>query len=980
MSHAEPVGPAADRNLLFGILAVQMDFVGRDELIAAMNDWVLAKHRPLGEILVERGALTVARRALLEGLVAEHLCQHGNSPARSLAALGPSADLAARETLRQVDDPDVQASLSRVPEAQETVGDPGRTVAHPGGERARFRVLRAHAKGGLGEVFVARDDGLNRRVALKEIQARYADDPGSRRRFLQEAEVTGGLEHPGVVPVYELGRHPDGRPYYAMRFVEGEDLRQAIERFHAPDRPGRDAERRLTFRELLGRFVHVCQTVAFAHSKGVLHRDLKPANIMLGKYGETLVVDWGLAKSAGTKDAAAPAEETVLPPRPADDATPTRAGSALGTPAYMSPEQAARRPDQMGPASDIYSLGATLYSLLTGKAPVEGADIAEVRRRVQAGAIVPPRQAKPGTPAALDAVCRKAMALRPEDRYASALDLAADVERWLADEPVGAYREPWPARAGRWVRRHRTPVAGAAAAVVVSLLLGGAGLVWQQREQARRRAGAEAALARVVELQGRERWAEARAALEQAEDRLGAGGPDELRRRLEATRRDLELVARLDDLRLVRASRPQGGPADRDTTERDYEAAFAEAGLGRPGDDPDVVAGRVAGSAVREVLVAALDDWALLAAGPKRAWALEVARRADPDPWRDRLREPAAWEDDQALAKRARETPPAAATPGLAGAVGGRLRRVGEGEGLLRAAQALRPEDFWLNLSLASVLRANGRWKEAEGFERAALALRPESSSAHNNLGVSLYHQGKLAEAADRYRKAMELDAHNGYAPFNLTRVLLAQGQYPPAGDAARRAIALLPAADPLRPQAEALLQQALLGERLDAVLRGEQHPASAAEGVAFGELCFARQRYADAVRLFAGAFAADPKLAADLRSKHRYNAACYAALAGCGKGEGAPGPEGPERAKLRAQALVWLRADLALRARQLSAGPADKAEATKKLRLWQRDEDLSGVRDPAGLAQLPETERKEWEALWAEVRALLTPPRAVAK
>ena len=227
----------------------------------------------------------------------------------------------------------------------------------------RFQILRPHAKGGLGEVFVARDEELNREVALKEIQARHADQPESRGRFVREAEITGGLEHPGIVPVYGLGQYADGRPFYAMRFIRGESLKKAIARFHqrasATDRRA-DARH---LRQLLGRFIAVCNAIAYAHSRGVMHRDLKPGNIMLGKYGETLVVDWGLAKSGESSEAD---WSTTILPEPHARSEPgrrfeTQAGSAMGTPAYMSPEQAAGRIDLLGPASDIYSLGATLY-------------------------------------------------------------------------------------------------------------------------------------------------------------------------------------------------------------------------------------------------------------------------------------------------------------------------------------------------------------------------------------------------------------------------------------------------------------------------------------------------------------------------------------------------------------------------------------------------------------------------------------------
>ena len=160
-----------------------------------------------------------------------------------------------------------------------------------------FARFRGHARGGLGEVLVAEDRELHREVALKQIQSQYADDAECRARFVQEAEITGRLEHPGIVPVYGLGTYANGRPFYAMRFIRGDSLKDAIERFHATRRtrlsPG---ERALQLRKLLRRFVDICDALEYAHSLGIVHRDLKPANVMLGKYGETLVVDWGLPK------------------------------------------------------------------------------------------------------------------------------------------------------------------------------------------------------------------------------------------------------------------------------------------------------------------------------------------------------------------------------------------------------------------------------------------------------------------------------------------------------------------------------------------------------------------------------------------------------------------------------------------------------------------------------------------------------------
>jgi serine/threonine protein kinase len=306
----------------------------------------------------------------------------------------------------------------------------------------RFRILRPHTRGGLGEVYLAIDEELNRQVALKQIQERHADDRESRERFLREAMITGALEHPGIVPVYGLGEYADGRPFYAMRFIRGETFRKAIDRFHQAAAGLGRVSQALEFRQLLNRFIAVCNAVAYAHSQGILHRDLKPENIMLGSYGETLVVDWGIAKSFQRSDGAETIQENDLELAPVTDSELTQAGRRLGTPQYMSPEQAVGRPDQLTPASDVYSLGATLYCLLTGKPPFAGLESDLIFMLAQEGDFPSPRKRNAAVPRTLEAICLKAMARRPEDRYASARDLADDLEHWLGDEAVLAYRRP----------------------------------------------------------------------------------------------------------------------------------------------------------------------------------------------------------------------------------------------------------------------------------------------------------------------------------------------------------------------------------------------------------------------------------------------------------------------------------------------------------------------------------------------------------
>ena len=232
-----------DRNLLFGILALQMDFISRDALVAAMHAWVLAKEKSLGEILLEQGVLPQARRELLEALVEEHLKQHSNDPQQSLAAVSSIGSV--EEDLKQLDDGEVNATLAFVAKArpERSLGERTTTVGSATSAGTRFRILRPYAEGGLGKVSVARDEELSREVALKEIKARHADNPDSRARFLLEAEITGGLEHPGIVPVYGLGQYADGRPFYAMRFIRGDSLQEAIDRYHA-SRSGKVRPRR----------------------------------------------------------------------------------------------------------------------------------------------------------------------------------------------------------------------------------------------------------------------------------------------------------------------------------------------------------------------------------------------------------------------------------------------------------------------------------------------------------------------------------------------------------------------------------------------------------------------------------------------------------------------------------------------------------------------------------------------------------------
>jgi tetratricopeptide (TPR) repeat protein len=663
-------------------------------------------------------------------------------------------------------------------------------------EGLRFQVLRPHARGGLGEVFVAHDCELNRQVALKEIKDKHAHDPDSRARFLLEAEVTGSLEHPGIVPVYSLGHYPDGRPFYAMRFIHGDSLLDALESFHQADGPKRDpGQRSLALRKLLARFVAVCDAIAYAHSRGVLHRDIKPANILVGPYGETLVVDWGLAKPGGEAAACGLDSEPTLRPSSADAVARTLAGAVKGTPAYMSPEQAAGRVDLMGPTSDIYSLGATLYHLLTGHRPFEDKDTQEVLRKVRKGLFKPPRQVNKQVPAALDAICRKAMAREPKERYPTAKALAEDIEHWLADEPVSAHREPLRARVGRWARRHKPLVAGVAAMVLTALVLGGGTGWWlhQQRQarlseamtrqrDAEQKAGFSMEQARQALTEGWEkhdtaRLAEARAEADKAVT-VAQGAGEEVRAAAEALLAEVETKAALAEKnrRLMAALLDVAEPRETAAYQKDgsgrvmalaqpsaderFAAAFRRWGLDVDKEPVEQVVARLIaqpGPVVQEV-VAGLDVWALARRRDKRpesAWRRlsDVANRLDADPHRRELRH---LRESGAL-QREREA--IRTVQALASLLGVSRVFVGPSRHRLRAlARQMDPvkEPVLGVVALARALHEAGDASGAEGVFRAALASRPGEVVLLAGLGSLLEAQRppRWGEAIECYRAA----------------------------------------------------------------------------------------------------------------------------------------------------------------------------------------------------------------------------------
>jgi WD40 repeat protein/serine/threonine protein kinase len=345
----------------------------------------------------------------------------------------------------------------------------------------RYEVVSLHAAGGIGRVWLVRDSTLGRTVALKDLHPDKSRQGTLRARFLREAQITGQLQHPGIAPVYELvsraGTVP-GEPsadFYTMRLIRGQTLAQAARNYHA-----RHTARKATAVEriaLLNAFVSACHTVAYAHDRGVIHRDLKGANVVLGDFGEVVVLDWGFAKVLDHwdgpplgDDAAENLDPVVCLSGDAMASHPSLPGQVMGTPAYMSPEQASGMIEEIDERTDVFGLGAILFEVLTGRPPFVGSDAGEVLRKVRTEAPPRPNDVRMGVPRSLQAICMKAMAHERRERYATVAELAREVQHWLADEPVRAYREPWTAKLGRWSRRHQPTVVGSGALIVSGLI------------------------------------------------------------------------------------------------------------------------------------------------------------------------------------------------------------------------------------------------------------------------------------------------------------------------------------------------------------------------------------------------------------------------------------------------------------------------------------------------------------------------------
>jgi serine/threonine-protein kinase len=709
-----------------------------------------------------------------------------------------------------------QATALHTPE---TRPEPRRPPLPPGdetpGERiGRYELHGEVARGGMGAVLRAHDPDLGRDLAIKVLLEKHRDQPDMQRRFVEEARVGGQLQHPGIVPVHEISRTDDGRPFFTMKLVKGRTLGDLLAERPTP---------RHDLPRFLDVFQQVCQTVAYAHSRGVIHRDLKPSNVMVGAFGEVQVMDWGLAKVLNTTAAEErPAGGSVVRTgRSGPEGLESQAGSVLGTPAYMAPEQACGQVEVLDERCDVFGLGAILCEILTGLPPYTGQSSAEMQRRAaradQTDAVN--RLAACGADAELVRLARECLAPEPADRPRNANVVAERVTAYragLQEQLQAAERERAAAqaraeaaaakvRAERWARR--LAVGLVASLLLTTVLAGGTWLLIDKQRTALARAemvrAIDADLQEASRLQEQGRWAEARLAVQHAEDRLPSNASADLRDRVVQVQGDQAMIARLEEIRLQQA-RVKDNRFDVSSTDRAYREAFRQYGLDVEADDPAAAEARLGASSIRDHLLAALDDWASIKMqheGGDHDRLLALAHRVDTDKPRSRVREVLLGGgrlDPQMLRELARDAeraplPPASLLLLSRGLIQARL--FPEAVKLLREGQRRWPADFWINFQLANCLQLlkPPRHAEAVGYYRAALALRPESAAVRLNLGVALQEQGELVEAVAAFREAVQIQPDLALAHNNLGVALQKEGKLGEAIAAYQLAIRLEP-------------------------------------------------------------------------------------------------------------------------------------------------------------------------------------------
>jgi eukaryotic-like serine/threonine-protein kinase len=712
----------------------------------------------------------------------------------------------------------------------------------------RYRIDGEIARGGMGAVLKGRDPDLGRDVAIKVLREDLRHDGELIRRFVEEAQIGGQLQHPGVLPIYELGTFADKRPFFSMKLVKGKTLADLLEaRSGSADLP-----------QMLSIYAAIAQTMAYAHTRGVIHRDLKPSNVMVGSFGEVQVMDWGLAKVLTRRgvvdDAKAgkqpPQETLIATARNEADTDHSRAGSVMGTPSYMAPEQARGETDIIDERADVFALGSILGEILTGSPAFTGRSSAEILRKAARGDTVDAlsRLDNCGAEAELIALAKDCLAVEAEDRLHDAKVVAERITAYLAgvQERVHAAERERAVAVARAIeeRRRRRVQLALAASLLAFISLGGISTAYylqQRAERDRQRVERIAAEDRVVGKavtlldQARanpedvSRWQVAAAAVEQAEAVGDASARDRLlvlhrdvQAGLDAAKRDQELLDRLVHIRSAAADDPDGS-----ATDAAYADAFGDAGIDLVVLTPAEAGARIRArsSSVALALAAALDDWAAARRGkPGDADGSvrlgEAARVADPDPWRIELRNALDQPDKTARLTRLQNLANAAKTEAR-GAIslqllGSALKGVGDlarAESVLRIAQRKHPGDVWVNYDLGAVLEKLSRRDEAIRFYTAARAIRPETA---HELAHALERRGDSDEAIAVFRDLQKLRPGNARHSDCLGDALKARGLSQEAAEAFDSAVVAARTAIRLKPNL------ALAHSNLGNALRGQ--------------------------------------------------------------------------------------------------------------------------------------------------------------
>lgn len=624
-----------------------------------------------------------------------------------------------------------------------------------------YEVESMLGRGGMGAVYQARYLKLNRTVAIKMLLAGSFASSDERMRFIREAQLVATLKHPHIVQIHDVGEF-EGIPYFTMELVEGGTLAKMLGGVPLPIRQAAEMLQTL------------CLAVRAAHLNGIIHRDLKPSNILLSDEEVPKISDFGLARHLD------------------DKADLTQTGVRLGTPSYMAPEQMTGS-GYIGPSVDIYSLGCVLFEMLTGRPPFQANSAVELQRKVLSEEPVSPSRMNKKVLRDLDTICLKCLHKDPSRRYLSAQDLAADLRRFLNNEPIQSRPVGFTERTLKWIYRHPTAATlslGFSTILVIGTCFG----IWLDRAKSSRQQDASVAienlLGKVYDFSKVERWQNARLVMTEASSRLKEANSQELTARCKKVESDLGLAEEFERIRQSRASLIVEHKNRRESIYssllKEYRQVFQQSGF-----DPDLDLQHnvrvLQQSQLKDQMLVGLDQWAYAAFMQKQfalqKQLLEIARQASSEGgWPERFRNASLWGHKEQLlqlaeeAERVTPVPP----PHQLALMGVLLKQTGakaDSTRLLREALRHHPHDFWLNWEMAFALWSAEKYQEATMYYRIVLALRPENVWIINGYGVNLIYAKQYEDGLFFIRKALDMKPTNSELLHNMVLSLQMAGR-----------------------------------------------------------------------------------------------------------------------------------------------------------------------------------------------------------